>query len=157
MMLFKDIKPGNMLYILSKDGSVTVKQCKVKTAERSKEQSPSIGIGNMVNNIDITVEHDGKLTTYTTQENLSKCYAGTSVISTNKEDVVDELEKIKDESEDAIRNHEIHEVRIKECDELIEQYNPIAAKNKEQEKRLDSIEKDMKDLKSILSKIAERL
>lgn len=93
-MLFKDLKNGFPVYIYDRN-SIEVSQGKVVNVSM-----PHIDKGNfnmqasMV--VDITIENNGCPTTYTFRDNTETGYTSSLVISTDKANIIREIEAAKE-------------------------------------------------------------
>lgn len=102
-MLFKDTKQGYPVYLLDRE-NVRAYSGKVVSVSVPRLQQPPIGTmpqlgitNQMV--VDVTIESDGATRTYSIPESSCLTYAGTLVLSTDREGIIREVEAIKSQSE----------------------------------------------------------
>ena len=106
---FKNIETNNPVWILDKS-EMAVKQGKVTSARPHVDNTFTMaGASQMMR--DVTIELDGKTTTYTIPENLYVTYAGELVLSTDQQALGTEVERMKVQAEQVLasvdRNKEI--------------------------------------------------
>lgn len=148
-MLFKDLKSGFPVYIYDRN-EIEVKQGKVITVS-----APHIDKGNfnmqasMV--VDITIECDSCPTTYTFKDNTETGYTGSLVITTDKNNIIREIEASKEQSEEAISQVEMHKNRVQKYTQILADYNPAIREKREIDARFGKLEDSMTELKSMLS------
>ena len=100
--------------------------------------------------VDVTIEAEGATRTYTIPESSSVAYAGTLVISTDRDGVVREAESIKAAAQDALSKVEHYRDAVDKCDALLEEWNPALAEKREQERRIGGIENEVKNLGTLV-------
>lgn len=149
-MLFKDTKQGYPVYLLDRE-NVKAYQGKVVSVSVPRLQQPPIGTmpqlgiaSQMV--VDVTIEADGTTRTYSIPEASGITYAGATVLSTDRDGIIREIEAIKSQSEEALRNIDKHKGTVIACDRILEDWNPTFAEKKAQEARISSIENEVKGL-----------
>ena len=148
-MLFKDLKNGFPVYIYDRN-SIEVSQGKVVNVSM-----PHIDKGNfnmqasMV--VDITIENNGCPTTYTFRDNTETGYTSSLVISTDKANIIREIEAAKEQSEEALSQVEQHKIRLQKYETILADYNPAVKEKKAIDERFGKIESSMDELKSMLS------
>ena len=158
-MIFKDIKRGYPVYILKKEeGNMSVIQGKtVNDASQPyfPSMTPNMGAMNTMNAgqrfVDVTIEMDGRTNTYSIPETMSVTYAGNLVISTEREGILREVEAMKTQSDEVIKSVPKYEKISKDCERILEEWNPAFAEKKEQEKRINGLERKVEDIGKMLS------
>lgn len=100
--------------------------------------------------IDVTIETSGETKTYTIPETSSVVNAGTLVLSVDREGILREVEAVKSQSEEALRNVDSHKATITACERILEDWNPAFAEKKAQDARISSIENEVKGLGAML-------
>lgn len=150
-MLFKDIKQGYPIYFLDKE-DVKYYQGKVVSVAipRYDNQPKAFGAQPTGLVVDITIEANGATKTYTIPETATITYAGLLVLSTDKDGILREVESIKTASEDALSQVERHKQVVTNCSQLLEELNPVFAEKRAQDKRIEGIENEVKNLGAIL-------
>lgn len=152
-MLFKDIKQNYPVYILDKQ-KVTFIQGKVTSISLPHmDNSNPMVMGKSV--VDVTIEADGKGATYTMPEDKSMVYAGSLVLSTDKESIVREVEAMKASAEQAIANVEKQKEIASKSTNLLTELNPIFKEKQENEKRMNKMESSIKEMGSTISELRD--
>lgn len=150
-MLFKDIKQNYPVYILDKQ-NVSFIQGKVTSISLPHiDNSNPMVIGKSV--VDVTIEADGKGATYTMPEDKSIVYAGSIVLSTDKESIIREVEAMKASAEQAIANVEKQKEIASKSTNLLTELNPIFKEKQENEKRMSKMENSIADMGSSIAEL----
>lgn len=80
---------------------------------------------------------------------------GTMVVSESRESMSNEIEALKAISEKVLKDVDKHRHCIDEYDKMLSLLNPRIAKEAEQAKEIDSLRRDLDDIKALLSKALE--
>lgn len=147
-MQFKDMKQGYAVWFFDKE-KVKVYQGKVVSVAVPRYDAPMFGQiqtqpSGMV--VDVTIDAEGAQKTYTIPEGASVAYAGTLVLSSEKMDIAREVEAVKAASEDALGKVDWHKDVVARCFAVMEELNPAIAEKREQERRIEGIESEVKSL-----------
>ncbi len=147
-MLFKDIKPGYPIYFLDKE-SVRSYQGKVVSVAMPRYDAPRFNASlpmptGMV--VDVTIDSEGQTRTYTIPESSSVTYAGQLVLSTDKDGLLREVEALKAASGEALAKVDRHRTVVENCNTLIEELNPAFAEKREQDRRIEGIETEVRNI-----------
>ena len=162
-MTFKDIRAGYTVYMLDKtDGSVKATQGKVTAVGQPRFAMPPGGqlpdmtkAAQMV--VDITIENGGATHTYEIPENSSVVSAGQLVLSVDKEGITREVQTIKNSSEEALKAIPGHEKNVKDCEDILSQWDTSFAEKKENEARFNGIENEMRGLKGMIERLMDKV
>lgn len=148
-MLFKDLKSGFPVYIYDRN-AIEVKQGKVVTVSlpHIEKNTFNMQLGMVV---DIAVECDGCPTTYTFKDDTETGYTGSLVITTDKTNIIREVEASKAQSEEAISQVDMHKERVQKYTAILADYNPAIKEKREIDERFGKLEDSMVELKSMLS------
>ena len=157
-MVFKDLKAGYPVYLLHKaDDTVSITQGKVTAVSLPRLPQPQ-QMGNMQMVVDVTIEADGVTRTYVTTEQSSVVYAGLdTVLSTEKDGIVKELEALKSSDEAELAKATARQSRVERCEELLSEFNPVFKERKQAEDRFNKIENSIVDLKTMLTGLVKEL
>lgn len=147
-MQFKDMKQGYPVWFFDKE-RVKVYHGKVVSVAVPRYDAPMFGQiqaqpSGMV--VDVTIDAEGAQKTYTMPEGASVAYAGVLVLSSEKADIVREVESLRAASEDALGKMDRHREIVERCSEVVEVLNPAIAEKREQERRIEGIESEVKSL-----------
>lgn len=156
-MLFKDLKSGYPVFIMHKEPEISISQAKVNGNPTTHwPQNP--GINNpMQMMVDVTLEENGVIQTYTIPDNLSITYTGNGmVLSTESEGIIRELEAMKNHSEEEISKVPKHEKIIASCDKLLAEWSPTFKEKAATEERFNKIEGSINELKNLILGLANQ-
>ena len=150
-MLFKDLKSGYPVYFLDK-ATTKYYQGKVISVAVPRYDSSQLGISQPTTSlvVDVTIEAEGATRTYTIPETSTLTYAANIVLSTDKDGIIREVESIRSTSEDILSQVETHKERVTKCNTLLEELNPAFAEKRAQDKRIESIESEVRSLGNIV-------
>lgn len=148
-MLFKDIKQNHPVYVLDKQ-EMTVSQAKVTAVGFPRmdmmSKSPN-GVAQTV--VDITIDNNSKVATYTIPENLSVTYAGNIVLTTDKQDLIREIEAMKNSAEQIIESVDRQKQILEKANSLLSELNPVYKEKKEVDLRFNKIENSISEMKDM--------
>lgn len=158
-MLFKDLKPGYPVYVLlQSDEKMEAMQVKaVQVSDPYFPQPGSISQGTnmptMQRVVDVSVEIEGKTSTYSIPETLSVTYAKGIVLSTDRDGILRDVEAIKAQKTEEIASVEKNRKILESCNHILEQWNPAYAERREQDKKIQGLESKMSNIEGMLQKI----
>lgn len=149
-MLFKDLNSNYPIFIFDKT-DISVKEGKVVTKGLPhfdiKYNSPT----HMVTDITIKIGENTK--TYTFKDDTEVGYVENLVISPNRDVILREVESIKDQSEQVLKQIDLHKTTVDKCNTILSEFNPAFKEKKETEKRFANLENSVGDIKTMLSNI----
>lgn len=154
-MLFKDIKQNYPVYILDKQTVSFVQGKVISISLPHMDNSNPMVMGKSV--VDVTIEADGKGATYTMPEDKSMVYAGSLVLSTDKENIVREVEAMKASAEQAIANIEKQREVLSKSTMMLTELNPIFKEKQENEKRMSKMENSIEELKGMFTALMKKM
>lgn len=148
-MTFKELKQGYSIFILDKD-EMRVKNAKVVSvsAPHIDKQGFEMGVSLVV---DVVLDVEGAVATYTFKEDTETGYVKQTVITTDKSNVIREVEAIKSQSEEVLSQVDMHRDRLQKCNDILVEFNPAIKEKKAIDERFGKLESSMDELKSMLS------
>lgn len=151
-MQFKDIKSGYPVYFLDRE-SVEAYQGKVVSVAVPRYDAPTFGqmqspTSGMV--VDVTIEANGSTKTYTMPEASETAYTGSLVISSDKTTLLREVEAIKSAREEELGKTDKYKEDLSKCESILESWNPTLAEKKEQNRRIEGIESEVRSLGTLV-------
>lgn len=162
--MFKDLKPGLQLLILDKSASPLrcysgkVVKVSMPRVEMPKADAPmpfpSFQMQDRV--VDLTVEYDGKTSTFVVPENSNVAYGDAVTIACNEEPIIGEVKSRMKESADIVDSYEYHKANIEECKSILATLNPQYADTQEQDKRMTAMEEDLAEIKRLLLSLKKK-
>lgn len=144
-MLFKDIKQGNQLYIFDRINT------EIKVGNISSISFPHLSAQpnmGMVVDIDVLVGNDTYK--YQMKDTSETAYVGTTVISPNIENILNEIRMTRQQSEEVINSVGKHEAIKEKCTKLLAEYDPQYKERQQNEQRLLNIENSISELKELV-------
>lgn len=157
-MTFKDLKPGNAVYLLYRKENITATTGKVTSvsAPRFPQTKDMTQVMQMV--VDVTINNGNTARTYTVPDTLAVAYAGDgTVIATSKEGIVREAENIKAQCEEELTKTEARRRQAEQCDVIITEWNPQVRERRATEERFSKLETAMSDLKGMMASLVKEL
>lgn len=155
-MNFQECPKDCTVYRLTRNGRKSIEQGRFVEAsqphlDRANAQPGSLQM-QMV--MDVTIDFGGKPITYVTPERTAVIYTpDNGVISTDLHTLLREVEADKARSEEAIKMHDAHVENIKECDALLEQWNPSLKEKRETDRRITALEEGMGNIKDTMAEM----
>lgn len=148
-MYFKDLKQGYVVYIFDKQ-NISVRQGKVINVSLPHFDNAKTSIHtNMV--VDLTVDDNGKTAIYTLKEDTDTGYTDSLIITTDKQNIVREVEIGKSQSEEILNQVEMHKDRINKYSQILAEFNPAIKEKQEIDARFGKLESSINDIKAMLS------
>lgn len=128
----------------------------VSQAKVSAVSFPRVDIMSKVPNttrtvVDVTLDCNGKVATYTIPENLSVTYASNIVLSTDKEGLIHEIEAVKNNAEQIIASVDKQKQILDKANTLLSDLNPIYKEKKETDLRFTKIENSISEMKDMFT------
>ena len=130
--IFKNIQKNQTVYILD------TKALQLKEAQ-VKDNQPHIG------------------STYTIPEQLSVTYAADLVLSTEREALSAEVERMKQAAEQQLANTERNKQTVERAEQLLAELNPHIRERQETERRFKSIEGDISGIRGMMKQLRDKL
>lgn len=167
-MQFKDVKQGYPIYILDKSTMEIIPGKVVNNTfpHIDTQYDPSRGVqygttpkyNQMV--VDLTIESKGKTATYTMSESSTITYAGNLVLAPTMDQLIPEVEAVKNSAEQFLNNVDQEKVKQKErldkSLKLLGEINPAFKQQQEYDNRLSQLENSIGDIKDMLSSIFDK-
>lgn len=142
-MIFRDIKQHNKIYILDKN-NMTIKEG-IVTAVGIPQ--PNIE-GKIV--IDVTINVDDKIATYSIPEQLSITRANNLVLVINKEDLIPEIETMKTNAQMILDSIDKQKNILSKADSLLLDLNPLLKEKQQNEQRFSKIEDSLNQITKLM-------
>ncbi|MBQ0159892.1 MAG: hypothetical protein KBT28_04630 [Bacteroidales bacterium] len=153
-MQFKDTKQGYPIYVIDRK-NVTVAVGKITNSPVPHFDNHFPGAGKMV--VDLTIDCDGKVDTYVMEDSAEVGYAGTLVITANRECVARELESIYSNSDQALSMMPYHKEAKEKSEKLLKEYSQEYKERSEFNDRLEGLENNVEKLTKSFSEFLERM
>ena len=157
-MQFKDLKTDYPVYFIDKNDT-TYYQGKVVSVAVPRYDTPQPFSQGQQNGlvVDVTIEANGTTKTYTIPETSTITYAANLILSTDKEGLLREVEAMKSASEQALSQVDKHKNTIDKCNALLEELNPAFAEKRAQDKRIEGIENEVRNIGTMVRDLIKEL
>lgn len=145
--MFSDLKKGFQVHALDTNEVPKYSVGKVVAVSEPRympQQAGTYGLQQRV--VDLTVELDGETKTYTVPEMQNVAKAMGITLATGLDPIMNELEAIKQNSQDIIDSVDFNKNKIEACTSIMEAINPAFRQTKEQDRRIAGIESKVGEL-----------
>lgn len=145
--MFSDLKKGFQVHALDTNDVPRYSIGKV-VAVSDPRYMPQQGVsyGMQVRVLDLTVELDGETKTYTVPETQNVAKAMGITLATGIDPIMNELNAIKQNSQDIIDSVPFNKERIASCEKIMEDINPSFRQTREQDRKIAGIESKVVEL-----------
>ena len=140
-MMFKELKSGYPIYLFDR-ASLRYEQAKVMRAQPNYQPTT---IGKLETNITVQTK-DGKQNTYRVTDSEQAAYAGTLLIASNKDAVINEINILKSNSEEVLNKVEEHKHIVSECGKLLAELDTTFRDQQRTNERLDNLENKLDEI-----------
>lgn len=161
-IMFSDLKKGFQVHTLDTNRIPKYELGKVVAVSDPRfinQPGTTYQMQNRV--IDLTIEAGGETKTYTVPENQTVAKALGITLSTSLDPIMNELNAIKQTSQEIIDSVDLNKDRIEAVDHILENVNPAFKQTREQDKKIRGIEDKVNTLTSSFDElkrlIVERL
>ena len=149
MEQFKNIQTGSTVYWLDKNALVTG-NATVKSVIAPHIQTVPTVSSSLV--IDVTLSIDGVDKLYTMPDTATVAYAGDLVLATDRDSLIAECGKMKEEAEGILAKVDKCNAVIDKYDNLILSLKPEEAERRDMNDRLSKLEDSVAEILSLLKK-----
>ena len=122
--------------------SLRYEQAKVMSAQQNYQPTT---IGKLETNITVQTK-DGKQNTYSVTDSEQAAYAGTLLIASNKDAVINEINILKSNSEEVLNKVEEHKHIVSECGKLLAELDTTFRDQQRTNERLDNLENKLDEI-----------
>ena len=153
--IFKNIQTNQTVYILDTK-ALQLKEAQVKDNQPHIGSTYTMGMQAQMMR-DVTLESEGRQQTYTIPEQLSVTYAADLVLSTEREALGTEVERLKQAAEQQLANTERNKQTVERAEQLLAELNPHIRERQETERRFKSIEGDISGIRGMMKQLLDKL
>ena len=146
--MFSDLKKGFQVHTLDTNTVPKYELGKVVAVSEPRYLPPQPGQYQAMQTrvVDLTVELTGETKTYTVPESQNVAKAMGITLSTSIDPIMNELNAIKNTSQDIINSVDAHRAKIEACESILEDINPAFKQTREQDRKIAGIENKVNDL-----------
>ncbi len=133
--MFSDLKKGFQVHTLDTNTVPKYELGKVVAVSEPRYLPPQPGQYQAMQTrvVDLTVELTGETKTYTVPESQNVAKAMGITLSTSIDPIMNELNAIKNTSQDIINSVDAHRAKIEACESILEDINPAFKQTREQD------------------------
>jgi hypothetical protein len=165
-MLFKNFTVGQPVYIFDRVNLTLIKAKVTNVTPSHVSNNPvtptynpmQFNYQNPMNSnmvVDVTVESEGSSKVYTFKDSTEIGYTDSLVISGERDLILKEVGDMKSQSEDALKQVDLHKERISKCTNIIAEFSPEVKEKKLMEDRFHTIETSMADMSKTVNNLAK--
>ena len=156
MLQFKDLRSGNPVYILDRNGEMNILMAHAAT----DASMPHIDYNSTQMNlqrpnqmiVEVNIDIDGKTQQFVIPEDSTVTVTPDNrVLSTDIAPILREVETLRQRSQEILASVDANKARINRCDELLEAWNPELRAKRETERRFSTIDQTISELRSDVS------
>lgn len=143
-MLFKDCQKGYPVFMLNRK-EVTAHQGKIIDVSRPHFDTQNPSNTQMV--VDVIIEVDDKqMPAYVIPENSGVAYTDSMILSTDRDTILREVQAVLSRNEEELKLIPVREKTVRQCQAIIEEWNPEVKNRRETDERISKIETALKDI-----------
>ena len=161
--MFSGLRPGTSLYILDKSEAPKVVTGYVERVSAPhpiyQQYNPAVSFGtNLQTAVDIVIKMDNDRKEFVGIPSTAVIHSyGDYVLSESKDNMIQEVTAMLQNSKSILANVEQHKSNIEACEKILKELNPVYAKESERDEAIDNISGRMDKIESILARLEGRL
>lgn len=156
--MFSALSQGNLVYIIDKTDGLKYKTGEIVNIVQGNVFGGAFGTSSFVPNGTVTlkVKVDNNVIDYPEAPlNGSKASYnnGATIVCDNKQGLISEIESTLQSTKQLLADRPKHEQIVNDCEEILKELNPVFAKDKERDDRINSLDNKVSSIESKLDKI----
>lgn len=161
--MFSGLRQGSTLYILDKSTDPKVVTGYVQRINAPhpiyKTYNPAVSFGtNMQTVVDIVVKIDNEEKEFVGVPSTGVIHSyGDYVLSETKENMIQEVDAMMQNSQNILDSIEQHKKNITACESILKQLNPVYAKEQQRDEAIDNISGRIDRMEDVLSRLESML
>ena len=161
--MFSGLRQGQTLYVLDKSSEPKVVTGYVERISAPHPMypnyNPNVSFGaNLQTVVDITVKIDNDKKEFVGVPSTSSIHSyGDYVLSESKDNMIQEVTSMLENSKSILSNVEQHKSNIIACEKILKSLSPVYAKEQERDEAIETISGRMDKIESILARLENRL
>lgn len=140
-MLFKELKSNYPIFLLDR-ATLSFEQAKVMNVQPNYQ---SVNMNRIEVNVTIQTK-EGKQNTYAVADSEQSAYAGNLFISTSKDCIINEVNVLKNASEEVLNKVDEHKKTVEKCKELLAELDTSFRDQQKTNERLDQMESKLDEI-----------
>lgn len=161
--MFSGLRQGQTLYVLDKSSEPKVVTGYVERISAPHPMypnyNPNASFGaNLQTVVDITVKVDNDKKEFVGVPSTSSIHSyGDYVLSESKDNMIQEVTSMLENSNSILSNIEQHKSNITACEKILKSLSPVYAKEQERDEAIENISGRMDKIENILARLENRL
>ena len=161
--MFSGLRQGQTLYVLDKSSEPKVVTGYVERISAPHPMypnyNPNVSFGaNLQTVVDITVKVDNDKKEFVGVPSTSSIHSyGDYVLSESKDNMIQEVTSMLENSKSILSNVEQHKSNITACEKILKSLSPVYAKEQERDEAIENISGRMDKIENILARLENRL
>lgn len=161
--MFSGLRQGQTLYVLDKSAEPKVVMGYVERISAPHPMypnyNPNVSFGaNLQTVVDITVKIDNDKKEFVGVPSTSSIHSyGDYVLSESKDNMIQEVTSMLENSKSILSNVEQHKSNITACEKILKSLSPVYAKEQERDEAIENISGRMDKIENILARLENRL
>lgn len=140
-MLFKELKSNYPIFLLDR-ATLKFEQAKVMNVQPNYQ---SVNMNRI--EVNVTIQNkEGKQNTYAVADSEQSAYAGNLFISTSKDCIINEVNALKNASEEVLSKVEEHKQTVEKCKELLGELDTTFRDQQKTNERLNQMENKLDEI-----------
>ena len=140
-MLFKELKGNYPIFLLDR-ATLKFEQAKVMNVQPNYQ---SVNMNRI--EVNVTIQNkEGKQNTYAVADSEQSAYAGNLFISTSKDCIINEVNALKNASEEVLSKVDEHKQTVEKCKELLAELDTTFRDQQKTNQRLDQMENKLDEI-----------
>lgn len=140
-MLFKELKGNYPIFLLDR-ATLKFEQAKVMNVQPNYQ---SVNMNRI--EVNVTIQNkEGKQNTYAVADSEQSAYAGNLFISTSKDCIINEVNALKNASEEVLSKVDEHKQTVEKCKELLAELDTSFRDQQKTNERLDQMENKLDEI-----------
>lgn len=157
--MFSALHQGSPIYIIDKTDGLKYKSGEVVSVIQANSFGGTFGTTSFAPSGNITLKiklDDNTVIDYPEvprNNSIASYNNGATIICDNKQGLIESLEKILQETKQLLADRPKHEQIVSDCEELLKDLNPVFAKDKERDDRINNLDDKVSKVEGKLDKI----
>lgn len=157
--MFSALHQGSPIYIIDKTDGLKYKTGEVISVIQGNSFGGTFGTTTFAPNGNITLKvklDDNNIIDYPEvprNNSIASYNNGATIVCDNKQGLVESLEKILQDTKQLLADRPKHEQIVSDCEELLKELNPVFAKDKERDDRINDLDNKVTNVEGKLDKI----
>lgn len=140
-MLFKELKSNYPIFLLDR-ATLSFEQARVMNVQPNYQ---SVNMNRI--EVNVTIQNkEGKQNTYAVADSEQSAYAGNLFISTSKDSIINEVNALKNASEEVLSKVEEHKQTVEKCKNLLAELDTSFRDQQRTNQRLDKMENKLDEI-----------